>query len=181
MPDGKERNMSRTFKPHRGGKPHGHQPQSRDQKPAAQPTVESAAMTFEVSDNQNEGDRRRTDDQSSQDNGTAVSITPSDVHLALRAKQAALDVVLDNVSLMRAQSRLMSVLDQREWAQGFLLTKQEVEKLRITMSEGASFEELVYAAEDDGEDIQTLAERLGVTVEQIADVLDNRNSNTVKI
>lgn len=135
-------------------------------------------MTFEVSDNE-KGDGRQLDQNNQGDQSTAAVISQSDIHLALRARQAALDVVLDNVPLMRAQSRLMGVLDQRDWAQGFVLTKQEVEKFRATLTEGASFEDLVLAAEDAGEDIQSLAERLGVTVEQIADVLDNRN--TVKI
>lgn len=135
-------------------------------------------MTFEVSDNE-KGDGRQLDQNDQDDQATATAISQSDIHLALRARQAALDVVLDNVPLMRAQSRLMSVLDQRDWAQGFVLTKQEVEKYRAKLTEGASFEDLVLAAEDAGEDIQSLAERLGVTVEQIADVLDNRN--TVKI
>jgi hypothetical protein len=170
--------MSRTFKPHHQNKPHGHQQQTRDQQTAPQQPAETPAMTFEVDQPNNDGQRDQGD-QSNQ--ATAVSITPSDILLALRAKQAALDVVLDNVTLMRAQSRLMGILDQREWAQAFLITKQEVERLRIVLTEGASFEELVYAAEDAGEDIQALAERLGVTVEVIADALDNRNSNTVKI
>ena len=136
-------------------------------------------MTFEVDQqNNNEGDRRNNGDQSL-DTGTATGVTQSDIHLALRARQAALDVVLDNVPLMRAQSRLMSVLDSKDWAQGFVLCKLEVEKMRTSLLEGATFEELVRLAEDAGEDIQSLSQRLGVTVEQIADVLDNRD--TVKI
>ena len=135
-------------------------------------------MTFEVDQQNNEGDRRSNGDQSL-DTGTATGVTQSDIHLALRARQAALDVVLDNVPLMRAQSRLMSVLDNKDWAQGFVLCKAEVEKYRASLLEGASFEDLVRLAEDAGEDIQSLSQRLGVTVEQIADVLDNRD--TVKI
>lgn len=133
--------------------------------------VEKQTMTFEV----NEHDKNTGND----DGKNAVAATNDDKVLNLRAKQAALDVVLDNVSLMRAQSRLMGVLDTKDWTKGFILCKEEVARLRDELNEGASFEELVFAAEDGGEDIQTLAERLGVTVEQIADTLDNRG--TVKI
>jgi predicted transcriptional regulator len=138
-------------------------------------------MTFEVDQqSNNNGDRRQNHDQSIASGDQGQAISQSSIQMALRARQAALDVVLDNVSLIRAQSRLMGLVDSKDWTQAFELTKQEVERLRAELTVGATFEDLVYAAEDSGEDIQSLSNRLGVNVEQIADVLDNRN-NTVKI
>lgn len=156
---------------------HGQPQRPNNQQQTPQPTQEKPAMTFEVNENDRDSVRQ---DQSVQNNDQSVKVTQADIHLALRARQAALDVVLDNVSLMRAQSRLMGLVDSKDWAQAFLLTKQEVARYRASLLEGATFEELVCLAEDAGEDIQSLADRLGVTVEQIADVLDNRD-NTVKI
>lgn len=134
-------------------------------------------MTFEV--NENDKGNGQLADQSIQAAGTNGAVTSHDIRLALRCRQAALDVVLDGCSLIRAQSRLMSVVDRKDWDQAFVLVKFEVDKYRENLTVGASFEDLVLAAEDTGEDIQSLAQRLGVQVEMIADVLDNRN--TVKI
>lgn len=135
-------------------------------------------MTFEVDTNQNQKPGNQ-DSQHNERQASEYEVSNADLVLALRARQAALDVVLDGCSLMRAQSRLMSVVDKMNWEQAFVICRQEVEKLRAQLAEGASFEDVVMAAEDAGEDIQSLAERLNVSVEQIADILDNRG--TVKI
>jgi hypothetical protein len=113
------------------------------------------------------------------DQSTAVASSNNEKVVRLRAHQAALDVVLDNVSLMRAQSRMMGLMDVSEWQLAARLCKEEVAALKAELTEGATFEELVYAAEDAGEDIMALSERLGVDVNRIADALDNRG--TVKI
>lgn len=152
---------------------------NQPQKPVVQQqtpqssVVEKQTMTFEV----NEHDKHPGNDNA--DQGTAAATSVNDKVVRLRAHQAALDVVLDNVSLMRAQSRLMGLLDVSEWNQAAVLCKEEVARLKAELTEGASFEELVYAAEDAGEDIMELSERLGVDVTRIADALDNRG--TVKI
>lgn len=128
--------------------------------------VEKQTMTFEtVNENDNADDGKKAN--------------VGDAVVRLRAKQAALDVVLDHVSLMRAQARLMDVLDINDWNQAAILCKEEVARLRGELTEGASFEDLVYAAEDSGEDILAFAERLGVDVSRISDALQQRG--TVKI
>ncbi|MNQ11046.1 hypothetical protein D3C85_239010 [compost metagenome] len=156
---------------------HGHPQRPAQQQQTPQSTQEKPAMTFEV--NENEKGNGHQGDQSRQHADQGTEVTRHDVHLALRARQAALDVVLDGMPLLRAQSRLMSVVDSNDWKQAFVLTKAEVERHRTMLTEGASFEELVRLAEDAGEDMVALAERLNVTFESIADALDNRD--TVKI
>lgn len=148
------------------------QPNQPQQQP--QP-AEKPAMTFEV-----EGSDNNNQNGSDQQQSTAQAPSQKDILLALRARQAAMDVVLDDVTLMRAQSRLMGVVDNQDWLRAFDMAKEEVIKLRAELSEGATFEELVFAAEEAGEDIVSLAQRLGVSIERIADALDNRNT-TVQI
>jgi hypothetical protein len=73
----------------------------------------------------------------------------------------------------------MSIVDSQWWQQAFELTNQEVLRHRDMLAEGATFQEIVLSAEDNGEDMISLAKRLNVSFESIADALDNRD--TVKI
>lgn len=143
---------------------HHHKPH-REQK--------DTTMSFEV-----QTDNKESNNHPERTAGTPDSaVTTNDIRLALRAKQAALDVVLDGVSIMTAQARLTRYVDPKWWDQTFSLLEDEIPKLRAKMLEGASFEELVFAADEAGETITALAARLGVSIERIADVLDRSESH----
>ena len=129
-------------------------------------------MSFEVQGDKDESNANAN--AADRDAGSVgEAITPGDIKIALRAKQAALEVVLDNVSLMSAQARLTRCVDPQWWTQVFQILDAEIAKLRTQLLEGASFEEIVYAAEEAGESITRLAERLGVDVEKIANLFNH--------
>lgn len=129
-------------------------------------------MSFEVQGDKEESNTNANDAERAA-GSTGQAVTQGDIKIALRAKQAALEVVLDNVSLMSAQARLTRCVDPEWWTQTFQLLDGEIAKLRTQLLEGASFEEIVYAAEEAGESITRLAERLGVDVEQIANLFNH--------
>lgn len=91
----------------------------------------------------------------------------------MRCKQAALDVVLDRVSLLRAQARVMDVIDSALWAEAFKLIKIEVANCQHVLDEGLTFEEVILNAMRDGVDMVELADTLGVEFSQIAEVVLN--------
>lgn len=135
-------------------------------------------MSFEVQGDKEESSNNTTDPQ--RDAGSVgEAITPGDIKITLRAKQAALEVVLDNVSLMSAQARLTRCVDPEWWTQVFQILDIEIAKLRTQLLEGASFEEIVYAAEEAGESITRLAERLGVDIEKIAHLFNHSDHVTL--
>lgn len=127
-------------------------------------------MSFEV---QGEKTDSNTTDSQRDVGGTAQASPPGDIKIALRAKQAALEVVLDNVSLMSAQARLTTCIDKDRWPEVFDMLDTEISDLRTQLLEGASFEEIVYAAEEAGESITRLAHRLGVDIEKITHLFNH--------
>lgn len=101
--------------------------------------------------------------------------------LLLRARQAALDVVLDGVSMIRAQARLMEIVDKNDWAEAFRLAKEEIQHQRDELLQNATLEDTLRMAEDTGEDILSFAERTGASYEDIATTFENMRSDKVNL
>ena len=101
--------------------------------------------------------------------------------LVLRCRQAALDVVLDGVSVIRAQARLMECLDKDDWLEAFRLTKEEIQHQRDELLQNATLEDSLRMAEDTGEDIMSFAERTGTSFDDIATTFENMRGDKVNL
>jgi len=134
-------------------------------------------MSFETSDQNNAN--TQSNEQAQQP--AAVPARAQRTVLVLRARQMALDVVLDNVSLIRAQARIMECVDKDDWAEAFNLIKEEVQHQRDELLSNATLIDTVRMAEDTGEDIVSLAERTGTSYEDIADAFEQMRNDKVQL
>lgn len=143
--------------------------------PAEEPSTEASghdpATVYKLQE-----DRKLTNEQNLVINGVFIpDLIPTVLSKMdmMRCKQAALDVVLDRVSLLRAQARVMDVIDSALWAEAFKLIKIEVANCQHVLDEGLTFEEVILNAMRDGVDMVELADTLGVEFTQIAEVVLN--------
>jgi uncharacterized metal-binding protein len=136
-------------------------------------------MSFET-ESQDNNAQNVTTEQRQQPTPTAAAGQRRKV-LVLRARQAALDVVLDGCSVIRAQARLMSCVDKDDWIEVFNLAKEEIQHQRDELLQNATLADALRMAEDTGEDIEAFARRTGTSLEDIAQVLDGGHNDSVKL